>query len=132
MSGRTRLALPHMAHWRVFDVAHSGWLTPNAAQKPSMPRSPSEKFIKDIRRATRRHYSAEDKTRIVLDGLRELTLEPDHSSGAGHLLKRLENAAQSRRGEIQKSTHLHRHLTACGVQQADRRGRGLKSFKNDP
>jgi transposase len=39
-------------------------------QKPSTPRSPSEKVIKDIRRATRRHYSAEDKIRIVLDGLR--------------------------------------------------------------
>ena len=27
-------------------------------------------MIKDIRRATRRHFSAEDKIRIVLDGLR--------------------------------------------------------------
>lgn len=26
--------------------------------------------MKDIRRATRRHHSAEDKTRVVLDGLR--------------------------------------------------------------
>ncbi|MGF7159901.1 transposase [Rhodoligotrophos appendicifer] len=26
--------------------------------------------MKDIRRATRRHFSAEDKIRIVLDGLR--------------------------------------------------------------
>jgi transposase len=26
--------------------------------------------LKDIRRATRRHFSAEDKIRIVLDGLR--------------------------------------------------------------
>ena len=32
--------------------------------------SASEKMIKDIRRATRKHYSAEDKIRIVLDGLR--------------------------------------------------------------
>ncbi len=39
-------------------------------QKPSTRISPSEKVIKDIRRATRRHYSAEDKIRIVLDGLR--------------------------------------------------------------
>ncbi len=30
----------------------------------------SEKAIKDIRRATRRHFSAEDKICIVLDGLR--------------------------------------------------------------
>lgn len=30
----------------------------------------SQKVIKDIRRATRKHYSAEEKIRIVLDGLR--------------------------------------------------------------
>ena len=30
----------------------------------------SEKFVKDIRRATRKQYSAEEKIRIVLDGLR--------------------------------------------------------------
>ncbi|MGO1164971.1 transposase, partial [Brucella sp. C7-11G] len=32
--------------------------------------SSAEKTIKDIRRATRKHYSAEDKIRIVLEGLR--------------------------------------------------------------
>ena len=31
---------------------------------------PAEQVIKDIRRVTRRHFSAEDKIRIVLDGLR--------------------------------------------------------------
>jgi len=30
----------------------------------------SEKTVRDIRRATRRHYSAEEKIRIVLEGLR--------------------------------------------------------------
>ena len=34
-------------------------------QKPS-----SERLVKDIRRATRKQYSAEEKIRIVLDGLR--------------------------------------------------------------
>ena len=33
-------------------------------------REPAEQIVKDIRRATRRHFSAEDKIRIVLDGLR--------------------------------------------------------------
>ena len=32
--------------------------------------SAAEKTIKDIRRATRKHHSAEDKIRIVLEGLR--------------------------------------------------------------
>ena len=30
----------------------------------------TEKTVRDIRRATRRHYSAEEKIRIVLEGLR--------------------------------------------------------------
>ena len=34
------------------------------------PKATSEKVVKDIRRATRRHFAAEDKIRIVLDGLR--------------------------------------------------------------
>ena len=32
--------------------------------------TPGERVVKDIWRATRRHFSAEDKIRIVLDGLR--------------------------------------------------------------
>ena len=39
-------------------------------QKPRTRRTASEKAIRDIRRATRKHYSAEEKIRIVLDGLR--------------------------------------------------------------
>jgi transposase len=31
---------------------------------------PAEKTVRDIRRRTRRHYSAEEKIRIVLEGLR--------------------------------------------------------------
>ena len=30
----------------------------------------AEKTVRDIHRATRRHYSAEEKIRIVLEGLR--------------------------------------------------------------
>ena len=33
-------------------------------------KAPAEKVVKDIRRATRRQFSAEEKIRIVLDGLR--------------------------------------------------------------
>ena len=38
--------------------------------KPSKPKATAEKVVKDIRRATRRHFSAEDKIGIVLEGLR--------------------------------------------------------------
>jgi transposase len=33
-------------------------------------KEPAEKVVRDIRRATRRQFSAEEKIRIVLDGLR--------------------------------------------------------------
>src|ERR1700750_2601218 len=33
-------------------------------------KEPAEKGVQDIRRATRKHYSAEEKIRIVLEGLR--------------------------------------------------------------
>jgi transposase len=39
-------------------------------QKSGPGKAPAEQVVKDIRRATRRHYWAEDKIRIVLEGLR--------------------------------------------------------------
>ncbi len=39
-------------------------------QKPGTRKSHGEKVVKDIRRATRKQYSAEEKIRIVLDGLK--------------------------------------------------------------
>ena len=40
------------------------------SQKSGTPKMSSERIAKDIRRATRKQYSAEKKIRIVLDGLR--------------------------------------------------------------
>ena len=39
-------------------------------QKSGPVKEPAEKVVKDIRRATRRQFSAEEKIRIVLEGLR--------------------------------------------------------------
>ena len=39
-------------------------------QKSDTTPMPSENLVRDIRRATRKHHSAEEKIRIVLDGLR--------------------------------------------------------------
>jgi len=39
-------------------------------QKSGRTKEPAEKVVRDIRRATRRRFSAEEKIRIVLDGLR--------------------------------------------------------------
>jgi transposase len=41
------------------------------SQKSSAPpaRVPAEKLVRDIRRATRKHHSAENEIRVVLEGL---------------------------------------------------------------
>ncbi|MCP1471128.1 ribosomal protein L31E, partial [Sphingobium sp. OAS761] len=45
-------------------------MKPQHSLKKSATKAPAERVVKDIRRATWRHFSAEDKIRIVLDGLR--------------------------------------------------------------
>ena len=40
------------------------------SQKSDSPKPSSERLVRDIRRATRKQYSAEEKIGIVLDGLR--------------------------------------------------------------
>ena len=45
-------------------------MKPQSSLKKSLAKAPAERVVKDIRRQTRRHFSAEDKIRIVLDGLR--------------------------------------------------------------
>jgi transposase len=42
------------------------------SQKSVVPttKAPAEQVMRDIRRATRKHHSAEDKIRVVLEGLR--------------------------------------------------------------
>ena len=39
-------------------------------QQTRASKEPAEKVVQDIRRATRKHYSAEEKIQIVLEGLR--------------------------------------------------------------
>lgn len=39
-------------------------------RKAEPQKASAEKVVKDIRRATRKHYGAEEKIRIVLEGLR--------------------------------------------------------------
>ena len=45
-------------------------MRPNLSKSKLPAKRPAERVVKDIRRQTRRHFSAEDKIRIVLDGLR--------------------------------------------------------------
>jgi transposase len=48
----------------------SGSSQPQGAKKSGPGKPPAEQVLKDIRRQTRRQYSAEEKIRIVLEGLR--------------------------------------------------------------
>jgi transposase-like protein len=53
---------------RAIQIAVSGPHNTRQISGPVM--EPAEQVVKDIRRATRKQYSAEEKFRIVLDGLR--------------------------------------------------------------
>ena len=46
-------------------------------------KEPAEKVVQDIRRATRKRYSAEEKIRIVLEGLRARTALPSCVAARG-------------------------------------------------
>ena len=39
-------------------------------REPTVAKAPAERVVRDIRRATRKQHTAEDKIRIVLEGLR--------------------------------------------------------------
>jgi len=51
-------------------LAHRNHQGVEMRQKSENQKPSSERIVKDIRRATRKQYSAEEKIRIVLDGLR--------------------------------------------------------------
>jgi transposase len=51
-------------------LAHRSPQGAQMRQKSGTPETPSERIVRDIRRATRKHHSAEEKIRIVLEGLR--------------------------------------------------------------
>ncbi len=50
--------------WRIVTTEEWGYETDNGTE------ALGEKIVKDIKRATRKQYSSEEKIRIVLDGLR--------------------------------------------------------------
>ena len=52
-------------------------------QKSVPEKEPATQVVKNIRRATRRHFSAEDKIRIVLEGLRGEAVSPSSAAARG-------------------------------------------------
>jgi len=51
-------------------ISHGSRAVHKTRQKSKTQVTSSEQVVKDIRRATRKQYSAEEKIRVVLDGLR--------------------------------------------------------------
>jgi len=70
------LALPTIVHLHESDYGREDfWFIvairgAKMSQKSGSVKEPAEKVVKDIRRATRKRHSPEEKIRIVLSGLR--------------------------------------------------------------
>ena len=56
--------------WMIWGPATPRAADPGLRQHSNLAKDTAEKVVKDIRRATRKQYSAEEKIRIVLEGLR--------------------------------------------------------------
>jgi transposase len=76
-------------------------------QKSGPEKQPAEEIIRDIRRTTRRHFSAEEKIRIVLEGLRGEGERRRTLSPRGHrlvdvlwLVERVPGAGKRRLGRV--------------------------------
>jgi len=54
------------------------------SQKSVPEKEPATQVVKNIRRATRRHFSAEDKIRIVLEGRAAMTVSPSSAAARVH------------------------------------------------
>jgi transposase len=108
----------------------------------------AERVVKDIRRATRRHFSAEDKIRIVLEGLRgdDSIAELCRKEGIAQSLyytwskefmeagkRRLagDTAHAATSGEVQDLRREARALKEC-VADLTLENRLLKAQRNDP
>jgi transposase-like protein len=86
-------------------------------QKSSLPETPSERLVRDIRRSNRKQYSAEEKIRIALDGLRgEVSIaELCRREGIAESLKMVES------GECKvESPRVTHQIRATRLRQNDR------------
>ena len=90
--------------------------------KSNPPKAPAEQVVKDIRRATRRHYSTEDKIRIVLSGLRgeDSIAELCRKEGIAQGLYYSWNNARIRAGLPEFRIHDLRHSFASCLVNAGR------------
>jgi hypothetical protein len=89
-------------------------------QKSRLAKEPAEQVVKEIRRATRRQFSAEDKIRIVLEDLRG-------EDSIAELPKATLNQNLAQRGilfvNMTKCDRLFRRKHLCPMDQSGSRSR---------
>jgi transposase len=101
--------------------------------KSSSAKKPAEQVVKDIRRATRRHFSAEDKIRIVLEGLRgdDSIAELCRKEGIAQSLYYTWSKEFMEAGKRRLAGDTARGATTGDVQDLRREARALKEVVAD-
>ena len=107
---------------------------PQSATKAMPAKAPAEQVMKDIRRATRRHFSAEDKIRIVLEGLRgdDSIAELCRKEGIAQSLYYVWSKEFLEAGKRRLAGDTARAATTGEVRELRREANALKEVVADP
>jgi transposase len=102
-------------------------------QKPGPEKAPAEQIVKDTRRATRRHCSAGEKTRVVLEGLRgeEGIAEPCRREGIASSMYHGWSQEFLEAGKKGLAGDTARAATSDGVKDLRREAQALKEVVAD-
>ena len=101
--------------------------------KSSSAKKPAEQVVKGIRRATRRHFSAEDKISIVLEGLRgeDSIAELSRKEGIAQSLDYVWSKEFMEAGKRRLAGDTARAATTDEVKDLRREARALKECVAD-
>ena len=108
-------------------------MKPKSSNSKSPTKPPAERVVKDIRRQTRRHFSAEDKIRIVLEGLRgdDSIAELCRKEGIAQSLYYSWSKEFMEAGKRRLAGDTARAATSGDVQDLRREARALKECAAD-
>ena len=108
-------------------------MKPKPSYSKSSAKTPAEQVVKDIRRQTRRHFSAEDKIRIVLEGLRgdDSIAELCRKEGIAQSLYYTWSKEFMEAGKRRLAGDIARAATTGEVQDLRREARALKECVAD-
>jgi transposase len=108
-------------------------MKPRSSNVKLPSKAPAEQVVKDIRRQTRRHFSAEDKIRIVLEGLRgeDSIAELCRKEGIAQSLYYTWSKEFMEAGKRRLAGDTARSATTSEVQDLRREARALKECLAD-